>query len=329
MTNTEKRIRTRYNLPDFYKIKNRMIGKIPDFNVFANAAELMKSEWEHRMPDAMLLYTDYRFWSSGEKVYEIHPNLVDRLMASNLKFVPTELVKVPFEVILIKIPKDRFHIVMGDKNYMVDEFIVMIEKSERSNDLALKIAALAQDGLHLRSVILAIDLNKSSIEACIEETHISEKKELINNSGFYKEIGSQEVGEKNINNVINFIIKCLLYITGADSDVEWSAEGEEATRIRISNCPNNRRKRIMQAHLDGARKTYKVGYKIILSREERTMYDNIKKGLWTLSYRFIVQGHFTHQACGPKHSERKVIFIKPYWKGPEYAEVINATHLVK
>ena len=107
------------------------------------------------------------------------------------------------------------------------------------------------------------------------------------------------------------------------------AQGEEATLKRIANCPDNKRKRIMQSHLDGAVRTYKVGYKIILSREEKIMYDNIKKGLWTLSYRFIVQGHFTHQVCGIKHSERKVIFIQPYWKGPEYADIVNSPHLVK
>jgi len=32
---------------------------------------------------------------------------------------------------------------------------------------------------------------------------------------------------------------------------------------------------------------------------------------------FVVRGHRRWQACGPKHSERKLIWINPFWKGPE------------
>jgi len=41
---------------------------------------------------------------------------------------------------------------------------------------------------------------------------------------------------------------------------------------------------------------------------------------WKIRAKFIVRGHWRDQACGPRHSERKRIFIEPYWKGDDLAD---------
>lgn len=38
-------------------------------------------------------------------------------------------------------------------------------------------------------------------------------------------------------------------------------------------------------------------------------------------HRWLVRGHPRWQACGPGRSERKLIFIQPFWKGPEDAPI--------
>jgi len=45
--------------------------------------------------------------------------------------------------------------------------------------------------------------------------------------------------------------------------------------------------------------------------------------------RFIVRGHWRHQPHGPGGSERKLVWIKPYYKGPEMAKLINRPYVVK
>ncbi|MHC9556088.1 hypothetical protein ACQQ68_10970 [Corynebacterium diphtheriae] len=40
-----------------------------------------------------------------------------------------------------------------------------------------------------------------------------------------------------------------------------------------------------------------------------------------LSVRFMVRGHWRQQACGPKHGQRKPLFIQPFMKGPDDAPV--------
>lgn len=41
----------------------------------------------------------------------------------------------------------------------------------------------------------------------------------------------------------------------------------------------------------------------------------------TLTQRVIVRGHWRHQACGPGHSERRLIWVDQHLRGPEDAEI--------
>ena len=45
--------------------------------------------------------------------------------------------------------------------------------------------------------------------------------------------------------------------------------------------------------------------------------------------RFRVRGHFRNQPYGPERSLVKRRWIKPFWKGPDLAELINSGYVVK
>jgi hypothetical protein len=45
-----------------------------------------------------------------------------------------------------------------------------------------------------------------------------------------------------------------------------------------------------------------------------------------LKRRFIVRGHYRNQAHGPGHRDRKLIWIEPFWKGPEEGAKIVHTY---
>lgn len=45
--------------------------------------------------------------------------------------------------------------------------------------------------------------------------------------------------------------------------------------------------------------------------------------------RITVRGHWRMQAHGERHSERKPIWVEPYQKGPELADLVNKPYLVK
>ena len=50
---------------------------------------------------------------------------------------------------------------------------------------------------------------------------------------------------------------------------------------------------------------------------------------WKLALRYVVRGHQKLQPYGPNHSMRRIIWIKPYWRGPEAAPVAVRPYIIK
>ena len=44
--------------------------------------------------------------------------------------------------------------------------------------------------------------------------------------------------------------------------------------------------------------------------------------------RFLVRGHWRHQAHGPARSLRRLLWIRPFYKGPEMADLVNRPYVV-
>lgn len=47
---------------------------------------------------------------------------------------------------------------------------------------------------------------------------------------------------------------------------------------------------------------------------------------WVLAQRFIVRGHWKEQPFGPGRTQRKLIFVQPYWKGPAGSPVVSRAY---
>jgi len=54
----------------------------------------------------------------------------------------------------------------------------------------------------------------------------------------------------------------------------------------------------------------------------------LSRGTLEYAKRFIVRGHWRNQPCGPDLAERKLTWIKPYYKGPEIADLVNRPYVV-
>ena len=48
-----------------------------------------------------------------------------------------------------------------------------------------------------------------------------------------------------------------------------------------------------------------------------------------LAVQFFVRGHWRNQACGPRHKDRRFVWIEPFWKGPEDALINLREHHLK
>jgi len=268
----------------------------------------------------------YSMWLHHDKIYSIHDNLCRRFVATNIKSVPTELIRLPFPAFKILVPANVLKYTTFEKKEVWIRELIVIKYQEKGEGYSrLMVLHRAFDDIGFFNV----DLNEAEVHDCVEGT-VSKFKEISDELNRIQKCKDQfgPVQQDEMRDIFEFSLKCILYITGADSDIRWVDETPELeNQLKRAKTKGNMKK--IQRKLDKAKKMYLVGHKIILSREEKMMYDNIKKGLWKVSFRFIVQGHWRNQAYGPSRKSRKLIFIEPHWRGPTYAEVINSEHIVK
>lgn len=71
-----------------------------------------------------------------------------------------------------------------------------------------------------------------------------------------------------------------------------------------------------------------VGKPLTLNLTSAVSTDARTGGHSTTSVQTLVRGHVKRQACGPRLSARKLIWIEPYWRGPEDAPILARPYRV-
>lgn len=99
---------------------------------------------------------------------------------------------------------------------------------------------------------------------------------------------------------------------------------------RPSNSPKSKKNEDGWDHLEDRTRIaqwivgqeVKLSPELIASAKQHVLGLGAGKKGWHLQTMHTVRGHIRHQACGPRHSERKVIWIEPFTKGPANGDVI-------
>jgi hypothetical protein len=123
------------------------------------------------------------------------------------------------------------------------------------------------------------------------------------------DFGLVPLDKSDAQNMINIFYNTVMYINDPE-------------RNRAETESNHTRK-IKDGH---GKKSVSMGY--ILLKPPKSYLPLSTGGGHTIDKRFVVRGHWRMQSYGEKHSLRKSMWIKPYWKGPELAEVINKPYKV-
>jgi len=304
------------------------------FPDFVHVIDVWDKSFVQTMPITAIqeIYADYLLWRSGDKQYDIHPNLVRRLMDSNIKSVPTEFLRLPFNAIRINIEKEHlfFFTSTGDQQ-SVHHFIVAHTPDE-NGDPCIRVLMRSADINSPNGDIsfFRIILNHPNVDECVKASISAMDVTMRENFGKVTAVELQQDERDSLVATFTFVTKAVLYINGANADVYWNQEANhDQIRSQLLRVQDAGKRRKLAQQLSKRKGSYLVGHKIIISREEHEYHENVKKGLWKVGYRFVVQGHFRNQPCGTGNLERKIIFINPFYKGPEYAETINSQHSVK
>lgn len=119
-----------------------------------------------------------------------------------------------------------------------------------------------------------------------------------------------------------------LYCTNRSADVIATNQPTlDSLEQRVRRLVLGKKRQRAQAALDEARrKTVLVIGKNFHARDQQVLrYRHLPH---TLTSRHVVRGHWKQQVCGPGRVDRKHLFVEPYWRGPELAEVISRDYVV-
>jgi hypothetical protein len=88
--------------------------------------------------------------------------------------------------------------------------------------------------------------------------------------------------------------------------------------------------KVRRVHQKPEQRIYQITTPVTVNLVDHvTEYQLHKKGKWSMALRYTVAGHRKLQPCGPKLSERKLVWIQPYWRGPTDAPVAVRPHVIK
>ncbi len=211
-------------------------------------------------------------------------------------------IKAPWPAFLIELPTDTFDTDFEGRLCPLTHVLVLVHKIA-SGDEVWSFTATGPSGVNLWRWRLPL--------AVLRE---EPKNDRVRYGAFDLELTKKD------DRTISLLTKLLLNICIAMTDPDnvrvvgkhrkTSSEGPR----RFSKEPELR--------------TYKVGKPIKL--DVRPAIQGYLRGTLRSSptVQFLVRGHWREQACGPKHSKHKTIWIEPYWKGDPEAPINVRAHVI-
>jgi len=126
------------------------------------------------------------------------------------------------------------------------------------------------------------------------------------------------------------VLNVLLYLGSSEADVMEHLSPRGALKELAQQSPK-RKKLLRRAEEVSELPFTSVGSRLgvidvakpVVSSESADM------AMYQLGTRFMVRGHWRQQPFGPGSSQRRLVWIKPYFKGPDMAELINRPYVVR
>lgn len=312
-----------------------------------------------RMPDAqLLLYAlnhDYHsllnFELAGRKTFSFSENLTDHLLATELD-VDSELVRPPFDASLFVLPgRSAIDALYGwmrkqpdaaDYRYPISVFVVSL--ADETNPAWRKMLMSIS---HWRGPQLMVNIKRElalrpgwNVDDALKTDWTALGGGDEEGGGFYLDHRgeSREMEDdefyRNGPALFRLVLNAVLYLGSNDPDIIERLSGREIALGEASAIKSHvKAKKARQE----ARKESELDYSsvgesiqpIYVTKGTPSGTDSpADGGFQEYAVRFVVRGHWRNQPCGTALTERRLTWIKPYYKGPEMAELVNRPYVV-
>lgn len=288
------------------------------------------------------------FELAGRKTFYFTENLTDQLLATELS-IDADLVRPPFAASLF---------VLSGRS-VIDALYAAIDQQPDINDyrypLSVFVVALPDDTNPAWSKILISVSHWRGQERTVEL-----KREVairpgwnINDAlktdwralceddggGFRLDLNGEscrvadEVFYTDGMALFRLVLNAVLYLASNDTDIINRLSGRTAAEIEAATIKSHTKAKKARQE---ARKESELDYasvgesaKPIYIRKDGELEPSLPiGGFREYAARFLVRGHWRLQACGSARTERRLTWIKPHYKGPEMAQLVNRPYIV-
>ncbi len=273
----------------------------------------------------------------GRKTFFFADNLVEHLSMTELN-APSDFVRPPFACCLFvyhsRLAIEAFYRISKASppayNAPINVFVVQRPAEEGRRKLVF--ACLHGNREHTNAFVKR--------ELLVRDDWTIEQMLKTDWADIYKDEGDETefVDETKFYNegmlFFRILVNSLLYLGSNDADTINCL----SPRADIIRKLNNQRFRRQHQKLNKQMQTLSsLNYSLVGSKVGSIIISKpqLDKGTLTdvpsnrkLGIRFIVRGHWRNQPVGEGRKERRLIWIKPYYKGPEMAELINKPYEV-
>jgi len=251
-------------------------------------------------------------WLSGSRAwFEVGANLADLLSCTMATGIETSWLKLPYSPMLLTYPPQT--IIIEGLGGKPDNIVgVMVQKTQlKSGAMALQIT-----GLSSRNTLLSLTVG-------IEMGTIDEFADGIEPKN------DESYAERR--NLLNLVCNTLLYINAGEETPVFQRNQRDRLLAALASKKSNKKLAKIQRALERA-DPYD---KFVLGSNVKIGGPSIQRGggasgaeRCRIFKRFMVRGHWRKQVHGPGNSLRKLIWVKPFYKGPKDAVEIIRKYVV-
>jgi hypothetical protein len=303
------------------------------FTAIAPKREISDKEASQIVFQANILFHLYHTQTSGDKLYYITPQLALRL-AQTAPSIDAHFLKSPHREFFVMIDPGLFNLRDIDgKLYPCNGFYVYLREVGDAKELRVMAVSVLKPTEQIpfndTSFFFRVSIGPGKINELIS-TYVN--KTILEKAG---EIDIHK-GARNMQYLEEFsffVVNILLYITSQKPDLTVRLPEDFDRKLAGLKNPAKIRKTQQKMERVCSKAITIAGANIV--RNERDLQELQAAGsigAWKLNKRIIVSGHWRVQWYGSskdntRHSDP--IWIDPYEKGPDMAEVVNKPYIVK
>lgn len=349
-----------------YPNSYHMLTRLQEYSdlclAYATAFTAGHTELVPKMVDAIQIHNismySFIMWdTSARKTYTITKDLADALRATSLKQYQAEWLRAPSVACYIEFPKGEFNFTTYSDTLTPSETgyvslpVEGVYLLEDTTPVGMRLWRLVVVCQYKEPPSAQVQINHyyiplrdgDSIDHCVAESieMMQGKKHctITTPNGEKSVIGKGHDGgwgwdskiTKCSEEIFRFVMNAVIYITREDADLTFVHVSPEYERFRarMLKAKGDKREELKQRmkHLDPTRRTL-VGKSYTIKRWEKTLSSEGGEGRH-ITVRTLVSGHWRNQPCGAGHLDRKVIWIEPFWRGPEAAPLTEKRAVVK